>query len=321
MTTDTNITYTATTGTPYIITFDPALPVEAFTRWYTGQQAVLNDTLRVHGAILFRSTGIGDINDFNYLLDRVTHSLKSYTDGFSPRSKLQSNIYTSTEYDADYYITLHNELSYSANWPDKLFFCCIIPPGGGGETPIADCRSILQAMRPGLLENFRKKGVRYIRNVHGGQGAGPSWQDTFETSSREVVETFCNNNDIRFVWKDDGMLQLVQDRPATIVHPVTGEEVWFNQVDQFHPSHLPEEIYEMLMMMHNNDVESLPMYGCYGDGSPIDEKDIQEVRDLCDSKRILTPWRKGDLLLVDNILMSHGRMPYTGDRKILVAME
>ncbi len=321
MTATTNLFFTETPGTPYQYVFDPAVSVESFTAWYQANTVMIDERLRVHGAVLFRHTGIRDIDQFNYVLDGVTHKLKSYTDGFSPRSKLQSNIYTSTEYDADYYITLHNELSYSANWPDKLFFCCIIPPGGGGETPIADCRNILRAMRPDLLDTFRKKGVRYIRNVHGGQGAGPSWQETYETDSREVVETFCRNNNIRFAWKEDDMLQLIQDRPATIKHPVTGEEVWFNQVDQFHPSHLPEDIYDMLMMMHNNDVNSLPMYGCFGDGSPIDENDIREIRALADSKRVLTPWQQSDLLLVDNILVSHGRMPYTGERKILVAME
>ena len=176
-------------------------------------------------------------------------------------------------------------------------------------------------MRPELLQRFRQKGVRYIRNVHSGDGAGPSWQQTFETENKEEVENFCRANDIGFSWRNDGMLQLVQNRPAVITHPVTGEEVWFNQVDQFHPCHLPADIYETLMMLYDNDPERLPMYGCYGDGSAIDEADIQEVRALVDSKRIFNTWQKGDLLLADNILVAHGRMPYTGSRKILVAME
>jgi alpha-ketoglutarate-dependent taurine dioxygenase len=31
-------------------------------------------------------------------------------------------------------------------------------------------------------------------------------------------------------------------------------------------------------------------------------------------------WQKGDLLMVDNMLVAHGRAPFTGPRRILVAM-
>jgi len=31
-------------------------------------------------------------------------------------------------------------------------------------------------------------------------------------------------------------------------------------------------------------------------------------------------WRTGDVLLVDNVLLAHGRRPFTGDRRVLVAM-
>ncbi|MEM9685286.1 MAG: TauD/TfdA family dioxygenase [Bacteroidota bacterium] len=311
--------WTTQEGTPFIITFTTTPSPAAFVSWYMQEKSTIEETLKTTGAVLFRNCNITHIDHFNTILEGITGELKSYTDGFSPRTKLKSNIYTSTEYDEDHYITLHNELSYSSNWPDKILFCCIIPPETGGETPIADGREILKSMRPDLLETFKEKGVRYIRNIHGGQGAGPSWQQTFETEDKAAVEHFCRNNDIIYQW-NNGMLRLIQNRPATINHPLTGEEVWFNQVDQFHPCHLPQEIYETLMMMYD-DVESLPMYGCYGDGTPIPEAHIREVRSLVDQKRILTPWQQGDLLLVDNILVCHGRMPYKGKRQILVAME
>ncbi|MEV5548310.1 TauD/TfdA family dioxygenase [Streptomyces sp. NPDC052309] len=31
-------------------------------------------------------------------------------------------------------------------------------------------------------------------------------------------------------------------------------------------------------------------------------------------------WAAGDLLLIDNVLVAHGRRPFTGRRRVLVAM-
>jgi alpha-ketoglutarate-dependent taurine dioxygenase len=31
-------------------------------------------------------------------------------------------------------------------------------------------------------------------------------------------------------------------------------------------------------------------------------------------------WQRGDLLLVDNYFVTHGRMPFRGERRILVAI-
>jgi alpha-ketoglutarate-dependent taurine dioxygenase len=124
---------------------------------------------------------------------------------------------------------------------------------------------------------------------------------------------------VQYDWKPDGGIKLTQPSKGIITHPTTGEKVWFNQIDQFHPSHLEQEIYETLMMMYENEDE-LPMYVSFGDGTKISEEMVKEIRRTVDKQAIANPWQQGDLLMLDNVLVAHGRKPYQGDRKVLVSM-
>ena len=61
----------------------------------------------------------------------------------------------------------------------RLAFCCVVAPESGGETPIGDSRAILRSLPPRIVDEFRARGVESVRTLHGGRGAGSSWQDTF----------------------------------------------------------------------------------------------------------------------------------------------
>jgi len=164
--------------------------------------------------------------------------------------------------------------------------------------------------------------VRYVRNLHGGRGAriGKSWQETFETTSRDSVETFCRQGRIAFEWKADGGLRLIQTGPATARHPRTGEKVWFNQLEQFHPSSNPPDVYEALQELFGDTPEEMPQYASFGDGTPVPGAMLADIRTAMDQQTVVFPWEHGDLMIIDNMLTAHGRAPYTGPRKILVSM-
>lgn len=66
--------------------------------------------------------------------------------------------------------------------------------------------------------------------------------------------------------------------------------------------------------------EDLPYNTFYGDGSPIEDSVIAEIREAYQQAMIVYPWQKGDILMLDNMLTAHGRNPYSGSRKILTAM-
>ncbi|GJM33274.1 MAG: protein AmbC [Saprospiraceae bacterium] len=273
-----------------------------------------------HGAVLFKSFGIDDMDKLEACVNAFPGDPLDYVDGNSPRTKLQGKVYTSTEHPAEAYISLHNELSYASRWPKVIFFCCVTPALEGGNTSIADSRRILKDLSPEVANSFREKGVQYIRNLHGGVGPGPSWQDTFETEDMKEVENHCRANDIQFEWNGRDNLRLIQHRKAVIQHPETKEEVWFNQADQFHPSTNSEDIFEALMELYSDNLFALPQYACFSDGSEIPLSMLEEVRAVANKNTALFTWEKGDIMLVDNVLTAHGRTPFKGPRKILVSM-
>ena len=305
---------------PSVITFEGAVEIADIVRWYRSNTTLIDEILYSKGALLLRGTGADTVSKFEELTSSVAVKFRNYVDGNYPRKKLQGHVYISTEYDPKFDITLHNELSYSVKWPSRLFFGCIIPPAQGGETPIADSRKICHRMNPDLLHEFEHKQVRYVRNLHNGEGMGPSWQQTFETEDPRVVEQHCDTLSIRYEWKPNGGIRLNQIRPATRIHPVTGEKVWFNQVDQYHPSHFVPEVYETLMLLADGNEEDLPLYASYGDGTKIDLATIREIIDTIDKEVVLRPWEKGDFIILENMLVAHGRKSYKGDRQIVVSM-
>jgi alpha-ketoglutarate-dependent taurine dioxygenase len=313
--------YDASRGFPLVIRpLSGASRVEALIEWFGAERERVDRELQRYGALLFRGFGLDSHENFCRFRDACVERSMDYVDGNSPRTKLPNRIYTTTEYPADQEISMHNELSYSTSWPERLYLCCVTPPATGGETPIADGRRIVRALRPETAEAFEKSRVRYIRNLHDGIGIGPSWQDTFETSDHSEVEAFCRRGEIEFHWKDDGGLWLSQLGHGITRHPQTGEKVWFNQVDQFHPTNLPPEVCEYLLFEYEGREHELPLYSCFEDGTPIPHDVYDEIRRVNREESVYAPWERGDLAVVDNMLMLHGRNSFTGERRVLIAL-
>ncbi|WP_103866070.1 TauD/TfdA family dioxygenase [Aquimarina sp. I32.4] len=280
----------------------------------------IKNKLLMHGAVLFKSFKVDDVDKLEECVSAFPGKPLDYVDGNSPRTKLKGKVYTSTEHPSDTFISLHNELSYSHIWPRHLFFCCQTPALIGGHTVIADSRKILNDLSYTIKTIFQEKGIQYIRNLHGGTGVGPSWQDTFETQNKQDIEAYCQTQNTLFEWTGDDNLKLIQQRSAIIKHPESNENVWFNQADQFHPSTNSPEVYEALMEIYEDDYHSMPQYVCFGDGSNIPIEMLEEIRKVTKENTVSFPWHQGDLMIVDNVLAAHGRTPFEGKRKILVSM-
>ncbi|MFF2062984.1 TauD/TfdA family dioxygenase [Streptomyces sp. NPDC058200] len=276
----------------------------------------LSGTLVKEKGLVFRGFGITP-DTLDAALDRLLPNRLAYVHGNSPRTKVGGNVYTSTEYPREFTISMHNEMSYAHAWPARLAFFCQTQPGGGGATPVLDAARWLAVLDQEVRDAFAD-GVRYVQNLHDGYGLGKSWQDTFETSERAEVEAFLKNAGAEWAWRRDGSLRIESHRPSTTRHPVTGTEVWFNQADQWHPAGLGDETAAELATILSED--ELPQSVTFADGSAIPAEYVAQIRDRGLEAAVDVDWRAGDLLLIDNVLLAHGRRPFTGDRRVLVAM-
>ena len=299
---------------PLLVT--PAIDGLDLINWTQNHQDWLKTQLLKHGGILFRNCHIKDIDGFQKFMDSISSELLDYTYRSTPRSQVNGKIYTSTEYPANQSIPQHHEMAYSRNWPMKIWFFCVTASETGGETPIADGRRVFARIPAKIKDKFIAKKIMYVRNY--GDGLDLTWESVFQTNNQDEVEHLCRQRGIEWEWKENNRLTTKQICQAVATHPQTGDVVWFNQAHLFHISNLSPQVQELLLAGFGE--EGLPRNSYYGDGSPIEESFLQEIREIYDQEMVMFPWQSGDILMLDNMLVSHGRTPFTGSRKVVVGM-
>jgi amino acid adenylation domain-containing protein len=288
----------------------------ALADWLSRNRAELETRLHAHGAILLRGFSVADPAAFEAVVGACGNGAPAdYENRSTPRTRVHNNIFTSTEYPASESIELHNENAYHAQWPARLLFWCRHAAAEGGETPIADSRRVLSSLSPRTRALFEARGVRYVRNYG---RLGLSWQETFQTTDPGQVERYCRAHGIEWQWQSGGGLRTWQSLPAIRRHPVTGEAVWFNQAHLFHVSSLGAERAEQLLQAYGE--HDLPRHALFGDGQAIDSAYLDEVRAAYAEHAVPLPWRDGDVAILDNMLYAHGRLPFKGERRVLVGM-
>lgn len=291
-----------------------AEPIKAMNWAEENRQSVMA-LLAQHGAVLIRGLRVISAGQFGKFLTTIFDSeLLNYEYRSTPRKSLKNNVYTATEYHADKVIQQHNENAYSNSWPRYLGFTCTLPSDSGGATPICDSRTIYSSIPEELRNKFEEKGVMYVRNY---SDIDLPWQEVFNTQSKESVEQYCKDNGIEFEWRTTG-LHTRQTNNAIVTHPESGEKIWFNQAHLFHHSNLGSEFSDELLNVIDESV--LPRNAYYGDGSSIDETDLALIRGLYEQHQFKFDWQKNDILLLDNMMFSHGRESFTGKRQVLVGM-
>jgi alpha-ketoglutarate-dependent taurine dioxygenase len=284
--------------------------------WARAHREALDHLICRAGALLFRGFEFQRLDRFEAFVDVVSpDEWVDYREAATPRSTVQGHIATATEYPAELRIYVHNENSHVTSWPLYLFFHCRVPACEGGHTPLADCRAVYRRLAGGIAQRFLESGWLYRRNFVARNSL--RWQKVFGTETCEGVERYCAENYMNARW-NNGALTVRYRRWAALEHPRTKEYVWFNHGTFFNPYTLEPQIKELYGSL---DEDALPYNTYYGDGTPVAIDVLRTLDEAYQAETISFPWQAGDVLMVDNMRLAHGRQAYRGERQVLVAMK
>ncbi|WP_413291198.1 TauD/TfdA family dioxygenase [Bdellovibrio sp. HCB337] len=307
---------------------------EAFFESLKERSETLHADLIKHGAILLRGFPIDTPEKFGEVTRILAGEagLLTYEGGISPRSEVAAKVFTATNAPNYMKISMHSEMVYLKEFPSQILFYCDVEPQIGGETPIADTRAVLNSVSPAVRKKIEERGVLYVRELSpltpmkrwleklNSIFGMSTWQRSYGTESREQVEESCKHLGQEYTWKENGAVETRIRLPATLVHPVTKDTVWFNNVHYYliHARNFGPFFVHVIRLYKKIFREVFDAF--YGDGSIISDEDKIDISNAIDQNTKSFRWKKGDVLILDNLLMMHGRNPFKGPRRILVSM-
>ncbi len=272
--------------------------------------------LQKSGAVLFRGFDLPGADNFDAAIAAYGEPNFPYAESLSNavRVNVTDRVFTANEAPPSTSIYLHHEMAQTPIYPSKLFFYCEIAPGKGGATPL--CRSDvlldkLAEQAPDLVAAFAEKGVRYTNVLppedDAGSGQGRSWRSMLSVTERESAEARLNDLGYDWQWMEDGSLRMTSPRLDAVRMLPDGRKVFFNQLIA---------AFRGWSDKRNEASKSVT----FGDGTPIMPEDMAAAIQISDALSYDLEWQAGDVALVDNFLVMHGRRPFAGKRRVLASL-
>lgn len=296
---------------PSVISGSGSLPA-----FITANKPAIDAGLAQSGTVLFRGFDVPDAGAFDAAIAAYGEDGFSYTESLSNavRVNITPRVFTANEAPPNVSIFLHHEMAQTPIYPAKLFFYCEIAPGEGGATPL--CRSDILWERlceiaPDTAAKFETLGVRYTNIMPPApdrqSGQGRSWRDTLDAADKPAAEKRLQGLGYRFEWNKDESLRVTTPVLDAVRRLPDGRKVFFNQLIA---------AFRGWKDARNDPSKSVT----FGDGSPIDLSVMQEAIQIADELSYDLNWQAGDVALLDNFIVMHGRRPYEGKRRVLASL-
>ncbi len=279
-------------------------------------KAAVDAALEDAGALLFRGFDVPDPESFDAAIGGYGEAGFTYEDSLSNavRTNVTPRVFTANEAPPTTEIFLHHEMAQTPLYPAKLFFYCEIAPQEGGATPL--CRSDwvlerLTAMAPQFVARAQEHGVRYTNVMpssdDAGSGQGRSWRSTLSASDEAGAEARLAQLGYSWEWQKDGSLKATTPALDAVRIMPDGRRTFFNQLIA---------AFRGWADSRNDPGRAIT----FGDGSPITQGDMAPAIAIADELTYDLAWLAGDVALIDNFLVMHGRRPFVGKRRVLASL-
>ena len=284
--------------------------------FFAANKGAVDTALAREGAVLLRGFDMPDAQAFDDAVEAYGEDGFTYDEPLSNavRVNVTPRVFTANEAPPEAGIYLHHEMAQTPIYPSKLFFYCELPAETGGETPLcrSDCVADALAERaPVFVDQLAELGVRYRHTMPGdnnpNSGQGRSWKSTLSVGDRASAEAKLGALGYEWHWSGDGALAVTTPVLAALRTLSDGSRSFFNQL-----------IAAWRGWAADPDAAARSI--TYGDDSPIAAADMAVAVELGEAFSHDLSWQAGDIALVDNYRVMHGRRPFTGKRRVLASL-
>ena len=301
---------------PALVEAQTTMSLAGSLEWIEQNTDELLSLLGQHGVLLFRNMPIRTAVDFDSFVCEFGWENFPYEKSLSNAVRVNKTdrVFTANEAPSDIEIFLHHEMAQTPIFPTKIFFCCLDAPDTGGQTPI--CRSDLLLKRltqsnPEFVRDCETKGLKYSNVMPGADdlasGMGRSWQSTLSVESKSDAEDRLKSMNYSWEWLDGDSLRVTTPVLPAVRDLPEGRKSFFNQLIA---------AFRGWKDTRNDPSKSLR----HGDDTPLDVDAVNLAVELAYEVTCDLAWRKGDVALVDNLMVMHGRRPFTGTRSVLASL-
>jgi alpha-ketoglutarate-dependent taurine dioxygenase len=258
-------------------------------------QAAIIGLFRAEGVLLFRGFAV-DAETFTQFSQKFSQKFLDYTGGAFNRKVINDNPTLLSVNDFNHEIKLHGEMYYQKNIPAMLWFFCAHPACQNGETTICDGKRFFEELSQPLKEKLDQSKLKY--QVHWEKQI---WTKQYKTDDFEQLKQICEDNEIHLKINPDESVDLHYICPA------------------IHPSRSGESMIFINSLLASKNLN--PNGVCFEDGSQIDDQIMGELNQIAEKITVEVCWQKGDILMVDNTRIMHGRRAFTDrDRAIYIRL-
>ncbi|KAK1434160.1 hypothetical protein QVD17_11078 [Tagetes erecta] len=273
----------------------------------------LESLLKKSGVILFRGFPVTTASDFNDVIEAFGYPETPYIGGRASRTQVVGRVYTANETPPDKRIPFHHEMAYVPDSPTKLFFFCEEEPGSRGETPIVLSHIVYEKMKekhPGFVAQLEEHGLTYV-TIAGdvddpSSFTGSSWKSAYKTDDKNVAEERAAKLGTKIEWMGNTAKVITGPIRAIRFDEASQRKTWFNSLAGTYGVPKTDSL--------NTSVE-------LGSGDPINDDAMKDLLKIFKEECVAIPWKKGDVLLVNNLTVLHSRWPLIKPpRRILASL-